>query len=247
MPQSALTLNGVELVADVSGALWWPGEQTLVVADLHLEKGSAFAARGQLLPPYDTGATLNRLANALARMRPRRVICLGDSFHDAAAEERIGADDTRRIAAATKAHDWIWVAGNHDPKPPTAWGGRVEATVTLGSLVFRHQAHAAPSGGGEVSGHYHPKAALHVRARRVSARCFVTDGRRLMLPAFGAYAGGMNVLQPMIASLFAPRFSVHVLGRDKIHVIPSERLQPENDAPAYASVRTQFVATARRT
>ncbi len=233
MQQAPVRLNGVELAADYSGSLWWPGQRTLVVADLHLEKGSGYARGGQFLPPYDTGATLDALEATLARLRPRRVISLGDSFHDGGAVERIGAIDAGRIAALTAAHDWLWVTGNHDPCPPTAWGGRVETAVTMGALVFRHEASASSLGGGEVSGHYHPKAAVHVRARRVSARCFVSDGRRLMLPAFGAYAGGLNVLQPVIARLFAPRFTVHVLGRDRVHSLPSDRLQPESEAPAH--------------
>jgi DNA ligase-associated metallophosphoesterase len=231
--QSPVRLNGVDLAADFSGALWWPAERTLVVADLHLEKGSGYARWGQFLPPYDTEATLDGLEAALARFRPQRVICLGDSFHDGGAVDRIRLDDSRRIAAMTAAHDWLWIAGNHDPRPPTGWGGRVEAAVTMGALVFRHEAARPFAGAGEVSGHYHPKAAVHIRARRVSARCFISDGRRLMLPAFGAYAGGLNVLQPAIARLFAPRFMVHVLGRDRVHALPSNCLRPENEAPTH--------------
>ncbi len=233
MQQSPVRLNGVDLAADFSGGLWWPAERTLIVADMHLEKGSGYARRGQFLPPYDTGVTLERLEATLARLRPVRVICLGDSFHDGKAGDRIGAHDSRRIAALTAAHDWLWIAGNHDRHPPTGWGGRVEAGITIGALVFRHEAAKPFPGGGEVSGHYHPKAAVHIRGRRVSARCFVSDGRRLVLPAFGAYAGGLNVLDPAIARLFAPRLTVQMLGRDRVHPVAADWLRPESASPTH--------------
>jgi DNA ligase-associated metallophosphoesterase len=139
MTQTALTLNGAALTADLSGALLWPARGWLVVADLHLEKGSAFAARGTHLPPYDTGATLGMLEQLCRRHRPARVICLGDSFHDGGAAGRMDERDGRRLGALAAAHDWIWIAGNHDPVPPDGWG-RVEAELTEGPLCFRHEA-----------------------------------------------------------------------------------------------------------
>jgi DNA ligase-associated metallophosphoesterase len=237
---SEIRVNGVPLLADLSGALVWPERRVLAVADLHLEKGSAFARQGQLLPPYDTAATLAALAGAIERYRPERVICVGDSFHDGNAAERLADADGARLRQLTETCDWIWIAGNHDPRPPADWGGRVEAEVTIAPLVFRHQAlegtrapgvtiaplvfrHQALEGTrapGEVSGHYHPKARVRLRTGRASARCFVTDGRRLVLPAFGAYTGGLNVLDPAIARLFAKEFRVHLLGRQAIHVFP---------------------------
>ncbi len=220
--QSTIRVNGVDLVADLSGALWWPGRRTLVVADLHLEKGSGFAARGALLPPYDTAATLGRLEAVVGRLRPDRVICLGDSFHDDGARARLPPSQAARISALTAAHDWLWIAGNHDPEPPDDWGGAVRPDLVDGALVFRH--HAEPGAAGEVSGHYHPRASIATRARRVRGRCFVGDGRRLILPAFGAYTGGLDVLDPAIAGLFAGGFRVHLLGRDAIYAFPKAAL-----------------------
>ena len=216
-------VNGATLLPDLSGALYWPAAATLVVADLHLEKGSAFALRGQLLPPYDSRATLTALAATVARHRPRRVVCLGDSFHDDAAAARLGMREAHLLRDMAQSHDWIWVAGNHDPAPPTDWGGRVVEEVTIGPLVFRHEA-ASGKAAGEISGHFHPKAAVSVRGRRLTARCFVTDGRRLILPAFGAYAGGLDVRDPAISGLLRPAFTVHMLGRDRVHRFPSGRL-----------------------
>ena len=219
-----ITANGAALLADPSGALIWPARSTLVVADLHLEKGSAFAARGQLLPPYDTRATLARLEALAARHRPERVVCLGDSFHDGAAAGRLGAGDRARLRRLAAGRDWIWIAGNHDPAPPDDLGGRGLEELVDGPLVFRHQARANGTPAGEVSGHYHPKASVHLRPRRITAPCFVTDGRRLVLPAFGAYTGGLNVLDPAVASLFRRDFQVQLLHRDRIYTFPRASL-----------------------
>jgi DNA ligase-associated metallophosphoesterase len=223
---SEIRVNGVPLAADLSGALVWAERRLLVVADLHLEKGSAYARQGQLLPPYDTAATLEALGAAIERYRPERVICVGDSFHDGDAAGRLSETDGNRLRRLAGSCEWIWIAGNHDPRPPADWGGRVEAEVTLAPLVFRHEALAGVRAPGEISGHYHPKASVRLRTGRASARCFVTDGRRLVLPAFGAFTGGLNVLDPAIARLFARDFRVHLLGRRAIHVYPSAGLLP---------------------
>ena len=219
-----LRLNGNALSADVSGALYWPARRTLVVADLHLEKGSALAARGQLLPPYDSAATLQALAGAIGRYRPERVICLGDSFHDDGAAKRLAREDRGRLSRLAAGRDWIWIAGNHDPSPPADWVGRAATEITLGALTFRHQADEGRAPG-EVSGHYHPKASVRTRARRISGRCFVTDGRRLVLPAFGAYTGGLEVLDPALAGLFPRGFTIHLLGRNGVYGFPKAALE----------------------
>ena len=211
-----LSINGVELLADPTGALYWPARRVLVVADLHFEKGSAHASRGRFLPPYDTAATLEALAATIARHRPACVICLGDSFHDDAAAERLAPEYRARLSGLASARDWIWIAGNHDPAPPTAWGGRVAGEVTLGALTFRHQAKAGPTAG-EISGHYHPKAAVRTRAGRIAGRCFVGDRRRLVLPAFGAYTGGLDVRDAALAGLFPDGFIVRLLGRAGVY------------------------------
>jgi DNA ligase-associated metallophosphoesterase len=216
-------LNGAELIAHVSGAVWWPAAGTLAVADLHFEKGSAFAERGRLLPPYDSAVTLDRLAALMTRFHPRRVICLGDSFHDGRAGDRLPAPLGERLASLARAADWIWIQGNHDPVPPEAWGGRVLEAFAEGALQFRHEA-AERQAAGEISGHFHPKAGITWRGRRVTGRCFVEDGRRLILPAFGAYAGGLDARDSAIAGLFPRGFRVHIVGREKLHSFRGDAL-----------------------
>lgn len=217
-------LAGARLTPDPSGALWWAAERMLIAADLHLEKGSAYAARGQMLPPYDTHATLTRLEDACARLRPHSVVLLGDTFHDRKAEERL-ADDARarlkRLIAAVE--NWTWILGNHDPAPPQGLGGRVAEEIYLGPLVLRHEPQARPSAG-EIAGHLHPAARVTVRGRSIRRRCFVTDGERLVMPAFGAYAGGLDVFDPALRDLFAPQFHAFMLGKAAVHQVSSLRL-----------------------
>ncbi|HLY57820.1 MAG TPA: ligase-associated DNA damage response endonuclease PdeM [Stellaceae bacterium] len=222
-----LTLGGAELVADPVGALWWPDERMLLVADLHLEKGTSFARRGTLLPPWDTRATLDRLDAALTRYGPEVVVALGDSFHDREARARLGAEDAARLAALTARCDWRFLAGNHDP------GGTEEAFEHRG-IVFRHE--AAPGAAPEVSGHYHPKATIRVHGRAVACRCFVTDGRRLIMPAFGAYAGGLDVRDPAIADWFPDGFTAWLAGTRRLTAVPSSLLgvRPAAGEPAFA-------------
>jgi len=222
-----IPLAGVAFQADLTGALLWPEEATLIVADLHLEKGSSYAgrARPQFIPPYDTRATIERLERLLARLDPRRVICLGDSVHDSGARDRIDGEDSARIAAMTKGREWIWIAGNHDPEPSDCWGGTILRELAIGAVVMRHQAGPTPdSGTAEISGHFHPRAAVATRAARISGRCFAGDDRRLLLPAFGAYAGGLNVLDPAIAGLFGMNFGVVMLGRRRLFRFSSSNL-----------------------
>ncbi len=218
-----LLVNGVELLADLSGALIWPARRLAVVADLHFEKGTAYADRGQFLPPYDTAATLDKLEAVVARHRVERLICLGDSFHDAAAAGRLDPAQGRRLKGLTAGLDWTWIAGNHDPAPPQDWGGTVAGEITEGALTFRHEAQAT-SRGGEISGHFHPKAAVRIRGKRVTAPCFITDGQRLLLPAFGAFTGGLSVLDPAIAGLFRQGFQVTLLGRNGLFAFPKKAL-----------------------
>jgi len=219
-----LRLNGAELLADWSGALAWPAARALVVADLHLEKGTSYAADGALLPPYDTRATLDALGAAILRYDPRQVICLGDSFHDGDGPSRLGALERKRLAALVSTRDWTWIAGNHDPAPPLSIGGKVVAgDFRLGPLTFRHEA-AANADPGEISGHFHPKASLWVRGRRLSGRCFLADARRIVLPAFGAYAGGLDARDPALLALFPEGCDVHFIGRTRIATIPRDGL-----------------------
>jgi len=212
----ALGINGADIVIDHSGAMFWPAMGLLAVADLHLEKGSSFAQRGSHLPPYDTRATITRLAEVATRYHPRHVICVGDSFHDGEAADRLADSDAADLRRLTNRCDWTWICGNHDVRPPTDWGGRIADDVVVGPLVFRHEARPR-AGAGEVSGHFHPKAGFSVRGRYVSGRCFVSDGRRLILPAFGAYAGGLDVRDPAITSLFPDGCRICLIGRSRLH------------------------------
>lgn len=218
------SVNGAGLVFDRSGAAWWPEERLLAVADLHFEKGSSFAARrGVLLPPYDTRETLSRLEAACARYRPKTVIALGDSFHDLGAAGRLSAGDIARIRALTADHEWYWIEGNHDPKPPDDLGGWCVATLACGPLVFRHLPRPG-SQQGEVAGHLHPAARVVARGRSLRRRCFVTDGNRLILPSFGAYTGGLDVLDRAFAFLFAEPFHAWMIGQDRVYPVTSRKL-----------------------
>ncbi len=208
------------------GALWWPEAQLLVVSDLHLEKASAYAARGQMLPPYDTRATLMRIAGLIQRLAPTTVISLGDSFHDRRARPRMAADDIALVRFLTSTCDWVWVEGNHDPAPPDDLGGRAAHELVLGPLTFRHQ----PTQGaarGEVAGHLHPCARVVSRLGSVRTRCFATDGSRLVMPAYGALAGGLNVMDEAFAGLFPSGLLVGVLGREGVYAAGPGQLAPD--------------------
>jgi DNA ligase-associated metallophosphoesterase len=255
-PLASIAIADVALVLDPAGALYWPEEGALVVADLHLEKGSSFAARGVLLPPYDTAATLAALARLIAHYAPRLVIALGDSFHDGGGPARVTDVDRATLTALQRGREWLWIAGNHDPHRADGIGGRFAAMLALGRLVFRHEpatlahvpakwtpvrrqergplndpracpdsegtGHAlAPEG--EVAGHLHPVARIAVRGRGISRRCFASDGRRIVMPAFGAYAGGLNVRDRAFAELFASAFTAHLLGDRRLYALDPAR------------------------
>ncbi len=295
---TSIGIAGAELLLDPSGAAFWAEERLLVVADMHLEKGSAFARRGQMLPPFDTRDTLDRLERLVARHQPRTLLALGDSLHDRWAAERLDDDARMRIHALAAKVDLVWIAGNHDPAPHDLGGTCIE-TLALGPLRFRHEPEAErchkpeaekchepeernkpeadrcnkpeaekrdqPAAGefklpqagalyvppvekpraseagrmilphaatdrpdtmtGEVCGHLHPAARVVVRGRSLRRRCFVSDGTRLILPAFGAFTGGLDVTAPAIAGLFARgRFEVHLLGDGRTFRLPAPRL-----------------------
>jgi len=222
-----IAVAGITLVADPAGALYWPDEKLLVVADLHLEKGSAYAARGVLLPPYDTAATLARLARLVERYDPLLVIALGDSFHDGGGPARMTEIDRGALSALQRGRDWVWLAGNHDPDPAEGIGGRFADTLAMGPLVFRHEPSVA-SFDGEIAGHLHPLARVARRGRAVSRRCFAGDGRRLIMPAFGAYAGGLNVRDRAIAALFPSlAFTAHMLGERRLYAVAAAKCLPD--------------------
>tara|TARA_R110002110_G_scaffold85816_4_gene223790 strand:- start:125932 stop:126666 length:735 start_codon:yes stop_codon:yes gene_type:complete len=226
-----IQLGGQPIILDHSGAAWLPDSGDLLVADLHFEKGSSFAARGQgLLPPYDTAETLRRLERVCARVNPTRVICLGDTLHDLAGEARMAEGDRQQLARLVAGQDWVWIAGNHDPEPPVAMGGEAVHELRVGDLILRHDIAARDDASipvGEICGHFHPKAAVRVRGRRIAGRCFATDGRRLIMPAFGAYAGGLNAREPAIADLLSPRFQVYMIGRAGLFAFRRDQLLPD--------------------
>jgi uncharacterized protein len=195
----------------------------LIVADLHLEKGSSFAARGVLLPPYDTASTLSRLARLIERYAPRIVMALGDSFHDGGGPARMADTDRASLKALQRKRDWVWIAGNHDPDPTDGVGGRFADALAVGLLSFRHEP-TSTACDGEIAGHLHPVARVARRGRAMSRRCFASDAKRLVMPAFGAYAGGLNVRDRAIATLFSTRtFTAHMLGEHRLYAITADR------------------------
>jgi DNA ligase-associated metallophosphoesterase len=224
-PDGDIAIGEAALVADPAGALYWPHEGALVVADLHLEKGSSFARRGVLLPPYDTAATLARIALLIARYQPRCVIALGDSFHDGGGPDRLADADRTQLRALQAHRDWIWITGNHDPEPANNIGGSFGGALAIGALTFRH----LPSGGqGEICGHLHPVARVSHRGRAVSRRCFATDGISMVMPAFGAYAGGLNIRDAAFADVFDTlAFTAHMLGDQRLYAFPARHCMPD--------------------
>jgi len=223
----SLRVCGVSFDLMPEGAAWLADERLLVVADLHLEKGSAFAARGLPLPPYDTRATIARLEALVAKLKPQTLVALGDSFHDGEAEHRMDEEDAARLARLSRSLDWVWIAGNHDPVPPRAFGGAVMEELRVGPLTFRHEPRAAPATG-EIAGHLHPCAAVRVRGRRLRRRCFASDGTRMIMPAFGAYAGGLNVLDTAYDDLL-PGFDFHawMMGARTVIPVSARRLEAD--------------------
>jgi hypothetical protein len=222
-----IRVAGIAFVADTAGALYWPDQDLLAVADLHLEKGSSLAARGVLVPPYDTAATLAVLGKLIARYAPRLVIALGDSFHDGEGPARIAPVDRAALLALQRGRDWLWIAGNHDPDPAEGIGGRFADYVQLGPLTFRHEP-SRQAAAGEIAGHLHPLARIARRGRAVSRRCFATDGKRMVMPALGAYAGGLNVRNVAFLNIFgALAFTAHLLGEGRLYPISAKRCLPD--------------------
>ena len=179
------------------GALFWPAQQALLVADLHLEKASWFARLGQFLPPYDSHATLSALAAEAERTGARRLYCLGDSFHDRFGCDRLPSSARELLTALTSKLDWVWIVGNHDPGFADHCGGRIEEEVEIGGIILRHEARRDEPRP-EISGHFHPKLRLHLKGRQVSRRCFVTSASKIIMPAFGSLTGGLDAHHPEI-------------------------------------------------
>jgi uncharacterized protein len=212
-----ITLGDVACSLDLSGALYLRDEATLVVADLHLEKGSSFARRGSLLPPYDTRTTLLALGSVIGRYNPRRVVALGDSFHDVGGPDRLDGGDADALADLQAGRTWTWIVGNYDPALPTALGGEVIEELSISDLILRHEPQVGAAY--ELAGHLHPVGRVVRRGGGVRRRCFVSDGARCVMPAFGAYAGGLNVCDPVFQPLLPNGFTAHVIGGERLFAI----------------------------
>ena len=198
MPVS-LSFAGEILCPLPCGALYWPARQTLFVADLHFEKASAFARRGWLLPPYDSAETLRILINTLEATGASRVVALGDSFHDGGGPGRLPAGPRAALGALTASLDWLWITGNHDDTAGASLGGRVMREARIGGLTLRHEADPCDPTP-ELSGHFHPKVTVQIRGRRIVRRAFAVSPTKIILPAFGAFTGGLDIADPAIAA-----------------------------------------------
>jgi len=210
---------GETFLATTDGALYWPSQEVLLVADLHLEKASWFARLGQFLPPYDSHATLTALQGEVERTGARRLYCLGDSFHDRFGCERLPANARDLLTDLTSHVDWTWIVGNHDPGFADHCGGRIEDEVELGGIVLRHEAvreEVRP----EISGHFHPKLRVHLRGRQVSRRCFVTSSTKIIMPAFGSLTGGLDAHHPEILGSVGGRAAALVPVSDRLLRFP---------------------------
>ena len=214
-----IIVNGVLAVCDPLGGLYLPETGTLVVSDLHLEKGAAFARRGMMLPPYDTVATLNILSAVITRYDPKLVISLGDNFHDRKGSEYLVPELRALIAGMARGRDWIWINGNHDPDGTVDLPGSCADELIYGGLVFRHEP-SLISGKGEIAGHLHPSATVRRREKSVRRPCFASDGSRLLMPAFGVLAGGLDLRHQAMHGLFdREKLVAHLLGRDRIYSV----------------------------
>jgi len=225
--EQTLSICGKVFRADMSGALFWPSEDALIVSDLHLEKGSAYAQRGQMLPPYDTRETLRRLAEVIDRYDAATVIALGDSIHDAEACQRIGLEELEMLQIMQEDREWIWVAGNHDPVIGERLGGTVTGDIEVEGIILRH----LPGPGSvthEIAGHLHPAARLSLHGYTLRRPCFVGNGRRLVLPAFGTFAGGLNVLDEAFEPLFGnDGMRVWMLGQEGLYPVATRLLKED--------------------
>jgi DNA ligase-associated metallophosphoesterase len=221
-----IELAGHTLLPVAAGALYWEAEDTLLVADLHLEKGAAFAARGMMLPPYDTRSTLRRLADCMDVFMPRRVVALGDSFHRSDLAGRLHEEDRDELAALQQGREWYWILGNHDPDLPESIGGFICRSLTIGGVTLRHEPSFARSA--EIAGHLHPVARIARKGEVFRRKCFATDGHRLVMPAFGAYTGGLNLLNEAFSSLFRwHRLEAWLTGRTGVYPLQASLLLPD--------------------
>ena len=210
---------GETFAASADGALYWPAEEALLVADLHLEKASWFARLGQFLPPYDSHATLTALAAEVERTGATRLLCLGDSFHDRFGCDRLPASARQLLTSLTSRLDWTWIVGNHDPGFADHCGGRIADEVELGGIILRHEA-VRDEPRPEISGHFHPKLRVSLRGRRVSRRCFVASPTKIIMPAFGSLTGGLDAHHPQIMGQVGAKAAALVPVSDRLLRFP---------------------------
>lgn len=223
------TLCDAPIVMDPRGALMVVDHGALIVSDLHLGKGASLTAKGAgRLPPHDAVATLSLLDTLLEIYDPDMVVALGDSFHDTTLDHRLSQED--RLELQTLVHSvpkWVWITGNHDPNAPTHLGGEAAETLPLGPILLRHEPSAGPAPG-EIAGHLHPCARVVRRGRTVRRRCFAWGDNRLVMPAMGAFTGGLNVCDPAFSAHFSARPDAMMLGRDKVWPVQAKHLTPEH-------------------
>ncbi len=226
MQPPAIMIGGVQALPHASGALHLPSERTLLLSDLHLEKASSYGRRGVFLPPYDTRTTLAAVALAIAAFNPRRIIAMGDSFHDRHGAGRLDEADSGALAALQAGRDWLWLTGNHDPEAAPGLGGDVADKVKVAGLCLRHEP-SEVCAGPEIAGHLHPVARIRLRGKTLRRRCFIADGTRLILPAMGSLAGGLNVRDMAIAGLFAGTREVWMMGEGRVFAVSPALLLPD--------------------
>jgi uncharacterized protein len=220
-----ISLDGLDFIPDLSGALYVPDFRTLLVADLHLEKASNMARRGVHLPPYDTRTSLAQLKAVIDQTHPQKLIFLGDSFHDDGARERIDADDLLLLSGIAQRFETIWITGNHDPHPPTDIGGSIVAEIMLGSIALRHEPSALEKHEFEIAGHLHPGAGVNQRGRFVRCRCFIGNTQRVIMPAFGSFTGALSISAPPFKKVFGEKkYHVWMLGDKAVYKFPAARV-----------------------
>lgn len=222
-----IAICGTAFLAHVSGALYWPAENALIVADLHLEKASSYAERGVMLPPYDSRETLMRLGETIDHFQAETVICLGDSFHDRDGADRLQPEDRETLAIMQDNIEWIWVTGNHDPEISGSVSGHVCNDIRLGGVNLRHEpTNTAVTH--EIAGHLHPAAKLALHGYTIRRPCFISNGLRLVLPAFGSFTGGLNILDPAFDPLFGTDgFSVWMMGQEGLYPVAPRLLKSD--------------------
>ncbi|MEO0329452.1 MAG: ligase-associated DNA damage response endonuclease PdeM [Pseudomonadota bacterium] len=214
------------LIIDPSGCVFWPDQHLLVVSDLHLEKGSSFASkRRTFLPPYDTQASLEKLAICIDRWQPQTIISLGDSFHDQEASERLPQSYRLRLRQMIEGREWLWISGNHDPQPPKEVGGTFCTEAKIGALNFIHEPKPEFITG-EIAGHLHPSARIVSRGKRLRRRCVAGDQKRIILPAFGTFTGGLDLSHSAFEGLFEPvNLKAWMLGQKDVYCIDASQLR----------------------